>query len=430
MISLTFPWALGMALLGAAGVAVLHLLSVREPPARELPTARFVPEGSSRAVARQPRPSDRRLLLVRVLALLAFGAAFSGMRCHAASRTVVDLVYVAPSLLGDSLQWMPGLRSDASSVSSTRAELVVVPLPDLEEDPGIAIVRALRDATVRATREEALEQVGAAVVVPPTIRSARGWDAWRAQWPAPVRVLIHGEVPQARWGVRVLGGVPDDPVRAAFAVRESSAIEASEHADKATVRVVTIIRDTVSRLRADGSTDLSVLWPTSGIPTGWEPLEQADTVGAITAGGLALIGPFVRRARFSVRLTDSTVRPIVWWGDGEVAAIEREKDGRCVREVAVSIPSATDVLLSPSARGVLDAVGGACGGRVSSRTLIASADSIPEGSRMWRAPASAFRQSMPRDVRSDPWWLAPLLFAFGCLALGAEWWWRRRAAAT
>jgi hypothetical protein len=437
------PWMFGLAALGALGVVGLHLLSVREPPEQPLPTARFVPGGSARAVARQPRLSDRRLLALRILALLAFGAAFSGVRCGSGAESTVELVYVDPSVLGDSLQWRAMVRADSAAVV-TRVE---APLRGLAHDPAFAIVRALRDASSLVSREPEVEQFGLTVVVPGTVQTIRGWDAWRAQWPAQIRVVVQGDWRRPRPQIQVEGGTADDPVRAALQVMsrdgsQNASRDASREAlrdtagEMATRLMVRVVRDdTVSRGRGDSSgaapAAVVVWWPRSGIPDGWEPMPGPDIVGALTANGRALVGPFTRRARVvaSAGLMAASAdlaawRPVVWWSDGAVAAVEREVNGTCERQVAIPVPVATDLWLSSSARGVLDALVAPCGDGLDARRLRDSTGATPY------VAASLFRQGTPRDIGSDPRWLMPVLLLLGVTALGAEWWWRARSTAS
>ena len=68
--TLLAPWYLAAGVAAALALVALHLLAVGRPPELRLPTARFVPERPARAVSRAPRPADRLLLLVRVLAAL------------------------------------------------------------------------------------------------------------------------------------------------------------------------------------------------------------------------------------------------------------------------------------------------------------------------------------------------------------------------
>ncbi|MEN9508133.1 MAG: hypothetical protein RLZZ621_696, partial [Gemmatimonadota bacterium] len=217
------------------------------------------------------------------------------------------------------------------------------------------------------------------------------------------------------------------------ASRDALRDTAGEMATRLMVRVVR--DDTVSGGRGDslsrGPAAVVVWWPRSGIPDGWEPMPGPDIVGALTANGRALVGPFTRRARVvaSAGLMAASAdlaawRPVVWWSDGAVAAVEREGNGTCERQVAIPVPVATDLWLSSSARGVLDALVAPCGDGLDARRLRDSTGATPY------VAASLFRQGTPRDIGSDPRWLMPVLLLLGVTALGAEWWWRARSTAS
>ena len=69
-----FFWA---AIAVSAGIVALHFIVTRQPRAVVLPTARFVPDSPATAAARDARPADLLLLFLRVLVVLAAGAALA-----------------------------------------------------------------------------------------------------------------------------------------------------------------------------------------------------------------------------------------------------------------------------------------------------------------------------------------------------------------
>ncbi|MFN2602836.1 MAG: BatA domain-containing protein, partial [Gemmatimonadaceae bacterium] len=71
------PGFLWSAIALAAGIIALHLIVTRQPRSTVLPTARFVPDSAATATVRDTRPSDLLLMLLRVLVVLAAGAALA-----------------------------------------------------------------------------------------------------------------------------------------------------------------------------------------------------------------------------------------------------------------------------------------------------------------------------------------------------------------
>jgi hypothetical protein len=422
VLSFATPWVLGAAALAAALVGALHLLSVRRPPPLLLPTARFVPGGEARSVARQPRPSDLRLLALRVAALLCAGVALAGVRWTPTQDATVRLVVAEPQWQRDSSRWLAPDGAD---------RVDVVWQDHLLDDPGVALVAATQAAAARARREPGIERFDLTVVLPPSVRSLQGWEAWRAQWPGRVRVQFSDTLRVAREGwpaPAVLvhaGGRRDDVVAAAFADTPAvTSLPAGAH-------LVRILRtDGVDSAAVAPSSVRSVVlqWPRSGRPAGWEARTPPDTVGAVVAMGQALVGPWERTARLPNALRSDTLgRAVAWWSDGEVAAIERASDNGCVRDVAIAVPEGSDLLRSAPAAGLLRALTAPCGGARLSTARLAADSARPGNTAL--APASAFRDGARPSAGTEPWWLAPLLLGAAAAALVAEWTLRRHEAA-
>jgi hypothetical protein len=441
MLSFAAPWIMMVAGAGAVGVFVLHLLSVRRPPELALPTARFVVHGESRAVARRPRPTDLLLLLLRMLALLLAGAAFAGVQCASRNDLQRELVVVEATLLADSARWMPALR--ASTADSLERRWVVVAAPGAGEDPGAALVRAIRVAGLLAHTQPALQQLGLTVVLPEFVQSREGWDVWRTQWPGDVRLHTvsganDGQAEATRdaqasrvasGSVDVLGGGPDDAVQWALRLEGAPRVAGGQTATGVVVRRDSVASRATARTSAprDGTADgdVRVEWPVTGVPTGWSALERPDTVGALVARGMSVPGPWVRAARAPSANTSGTptvrdVRAVVWWSDGEPAVLEQRTAAGCTRSVGIVASEQSDLLLSDMARGVREAVTAPCG------VAAVATQRLWNGDSTGAVDAKQFRTGAAMVAPGTlPTWLQPVLLALALALLGTEWLLRR-----
>ena len=431
MISVALPWVFAVALGASLVITALHFLSVRQPRVRRLPTTRFVPERDARAVARQAKPSDVLLLLLRVLALLAAGAALAGARCSARGARVSSILVVDRALRADSAVLVSrAVGTAAADGVADAAPLTVLWVHGVSDNPGVAIAAAIREGARQARMNPSLADLSLTVVLPTFVRTRGGWDAWRGQWPATIRLARSGEgvdsstraaAPPVFGTVRVVGvgaAVGLDVVHAAFAARGASARGASAREPAADVADVVVYRG-----NTDGADTavISVRWPVDGVPSGWRAAPAMDSVGAVAAAGVALVAPWVRTA-LAPALSDS-VRVIAWWSDGLAAAIERTRGTSCVRDVAIAVPIGSDLLLAPAADGLLRALRAPCGGpRVPAPREPAGASGL--ASRLAvagaYAPASRFRDTSAATNSTQPSWLAPVLLALAVAALLVE----------
>jgi hypothetical protein len=431
MLTLATPWLFGAAVAAALAVIGLHLLSVRTPPELLLPTARFVPDGDARAVARQPRLNDVSLLLLRVFALLAAGAALAGVRWERSRASLLRLV-VADAVVRSDSSWQDSV---IASLTRDGAMVEIHHARGVAHDPGAALVAATLRAAQLTAQHTALSEVELTAVLPPTAQTTAGFDAWRTQWPGAVRVMVQSAQSVAddsllnngtRGAVTVRSSDRNDVVSAAFTTAASDRSGSGA--------AVQISRAPVDSFAPDGVAGIAVHWPADGVPRGWIAPNRADTIGALVAFGEVLVGPFVRTAvpgaALAARIDSGAAAPaparvIAWWGDGSAAAVEEAVPGdaaaACTRTVAVRLPRGSDLLLSPPARGLLEAVSTSCGAgrvRVSPLTDAERASSRADASRL--APAAAFRTARSAIVGSDPWWLAPLLLGIAISLLLVE----------
>lgn len=414
MISVLLPWVLGAAVAGSAVVLAWHLLSVRQPPELLLPTARFVPGADARAVARRPRPNDLLLLLLRVVAVLAIGAAFSGLRCAGGGAQYARLVYVDRQHSGGSLP-AKGAALDSTTVADATGDTVGRwQRLDLQMDPGAALARAWSDVAVLLRTHPSIEQVELDVILPASVQSRRGWDVWRAQWPGPVQVIARDSTLSiAERSVVLRGAKPDDVVSSAIAVH----LPLTPRRDS--VGSIAATRSEVTIARSD-----SVRMPRdyAGVWVHWTdgPGLAHDTVAAVSAAGRTVVGPFVRRDR---TVLAAGARSIAWWSDGEPAATSRTQGSACLVDVQVEVPAGSDVLLSPEAGGLIDAIVNACAPRgVASTSLVESPETAtPLSDAVAAVPADLLRSRLtaPPPTTDTRWTWG--FVALAGLALLLEW---------
>lgn len=404
------PWLFGAAVAASLLVGGLHLLSVRQPPVLALPTARFATREDARAVARRPRPNDLLLLILRVLALLAAGAALAGMQLDAGGARTVRLVMVDSAAAADSSWRARQLRAvEANIASAARGEGDVEqqlhPVAGLARDPARAVVRATQVAATLAADRPALERVELLVVMPDRVETLEGWAAWRTQWPGAItvqRAEPAGQLVEASVGTNS-GASPS--------------VVASVMNEAAMVAMTSLFGPTAPDPR------VTIVWPQDGAPVGWAVRPVPDTVSAVAARAQALVGPFVRVADAPPSRA-KTRRAIAWWSDGAAAAVEERVGDRCLRTVGIRVPAASDLLLSAPAEGLLRALRAPCGMRGLRTDSLRSDDP-----RRSHAAAVAFRAGGAPRAGTLPVWLGPILLLFALALLGAEWLVRRSESA-
>jgi hypothetical protein len=389
--SVALPWVLVAAAVGAVVVGLLHFMARRTPTPLSLPTARFLPVGEAPVTSVQRALDDRRLLLLRWLALgsLALGAA--GTRCDSTGATTGYVVVVDSALARDSTRWLTGVMGDGQPIPRSAIRLVLSPVAD---EPSVAIVDALQAAASVAREQPAVKHLALHLVVPDSVRSDEGWRGWRAQWPATI-------------DFRVVARPAGDPVPAAVA----------------SMPPVPVIRWSPRPGASEGL-------------RGFSPRRVTDTVGALVAGGVPIVAPWIRRWAVTARssLAGTGVgHPIAWWNDGEPAVLEFPTPTGCERSVAVDVPAGSDLLMAPAAVGWERTMAAPCGHaadvpRMASSQLVA--DSMPRGV-IWPRTLAAdwLRVDGEKTLAPTPGWWVPGFLAVALLLLGIEVWWRNRVRA-
>lgn len=367
--SFGFPWAFALGVATAIGVVALHLLSTQRPPARPLPTARFVPSSDLRAVSRTSRPTDLLLLTLRVLAVLLIAAAFAQPIPDAPGpslRRVVVLEWT--TALGDvdaaraRAQALLG-EGDALVVFDTSAR--VLPVAELASLAAPTVRGVALSPMLVAVRDAATTIARGADSLAVTVLSgfpATAWDdattALRAAWPGRVEVeRLDATTDTAALMVEVLPADTDDPVYASVAT-----LGRLTTGSAASPRI---------RLRREASRGEDSLW-LAGTPGGvlleWprerDATPQGDGVLVSLGADAALVAPLARLALSGNDAAETQRgRIVARWRDGEPAAFERIAGQGCVREIGIGVPERGDVTLRQPFLQVLDALLEPCGGR-------------------------------------------------------------------
>ena len=223
------PSALAIAGVAALIAAALHLIARSRPIAEALPTARFIPLRGVHARTRSIAMSDVMLLLLRIAAIAAIGAAIAAPIVARARGRVTRILVVDRSRAGASVA---ELRDSARSVMAgvgrviafdsvprvvARSAIDSMSLSSARGSLSAALVAAARDAAGLAEQSDSIELV----VVSPF--AAEEMDAAtlriRGSWPGRVRLVtvsgsrVSDEPPRIESAANV-----DDPVIAGLSL--------------------------------------------------------------------------------------------------------------------------------------------------------------------------------------------------------------------
>ena len=183
--------------------------------------------------------------------------------------------------------------------------------------------------------------------------------AIRKLWRGRAR-LIRQEVqssPGPMQGVH-LRASPGDPLSVSVALLGRHARE-----EAALVRLVRSSLTTADSAWVSGdgpvAAEMRVLvhWPATGPPSERTGEERADTMGAAVVGDVVVVAPFER----SRRLPEGPA--LARWLDGEPAAVEQVLGTGCIRDVAIPVSAAGDLVLRSPFLRLVDALTEPCGGR-------------------------------------------------------------------
>jgi len=382
----TAPLYVVAACLAAVSVAVLHLVVLREPPGEQLPTARFVPAGSSIVRVLAATPTDRLLLAVRMAAVLLVGLAFGRPRVPHPRVALLSIVAVDRSSavydereVVDSARLLVGSSTRETIRSPTQRAVVLIVfdsaaavMADQAVDDTLhhlrqssargsltaTFVSALRVAAAWRDRTDSLELL----IVSP----ARGDEVdaalapVRALWPGGVRLVRVSAQPSPR---QPLGGLP------------------------------------------------TVDWPADGHTPDATARATIDTVGALVVGDLVAVRPFERRWQPD---TDGA-RVIGRWTDGAAAIVERRTQTGCAREVGVAMDTARDQTEHPEMARLVRALHAPCRAPIGAEMKRLRGDLWLASGGGHHIPATAF--GPPADETNR---LPVILLALALVALLAE----------
>ncbi len=422
------PGFLFTALGVAAMVVALHFIVTRQPRAGVLPTARFVPDLPATATARATRPSDLLLMLLRVLLVLAVGAALARPVLKPSRKADARVILVDVSRASRSA---PGLRDSVRSVYRDQDAVVVfdsaartVSTNIADSIAGItastrkgsisaALIAAMRTASGMRNRADSLELVIVSPFAEEELDAAT--DSIRKLWPGKARLvrLVSTADSVARSVVPLeLRATPGNPLQVSVSL--------ARPLSKAGALIVRGDASATDLQMVSAEGRVLVEWLAGGRPRGTLSRSKADTIGGVIVDTALVIAPFERKWKFaSDSLRDAHV--IARWVDGEPAAVEWTSGKGCIRSVAVPVVGAGDLVIRDDFVRFVAALTGECSGRALEPMTPAAMASLTGTGGM--APRDAFR---PRtDVRSS---LAPWLLALAIAAAIAELIVRRRSS--
>jgi aerotolerance regulator-like protein len=303
-VSFLAPGFLLASAVAACGVIALHFIVTRRPRSVSFPTARFVPDVPIAARSRSIQFSDLVLLAVRVLTILAAGAALAKPVFTPPREKIVRVI-------------MADVSGSVASLSEVR-------------DSARSLFRA-GDAII------AFDTSAWALGSPDSIGGV-GRTALRGSLSAGLAAALSSGS-RVRQGADSVELVIVSPVAGDEKDRATGAIRAQWRGRGRVVHVAPAVSRsqpaTVSRSSSGSRPAFAVA------------RRRVDTVGGVVADGNVMIAPFERRWRY-IADSLSHARVIARWVDGEPAAIERDSAAACMRSLAIPMDSTGDMPLRPS----------------------------------------------------------------------------------
>jgi hypothetical protein len=430
-----------------AAIVALHFIVIRQPRAAILPTARFVPDTRATTVARDRRPSDLLLMLLRVLTVLAAGTGLAKpvLTPSRGAEARVILVDVSRSAR-DSLAIRDGVRAvwrnqDALVLFDSSARLVAGNVGDSvgtlhptgrRGNLSAALIEALRAGSSSRARADSLELV----IVSPFAREEldAATDTIRKLWPGKATLVrVGGSFADsaAFAGKLDIKADASDPLAVTVGIARSASTakalidRGSGGGDSRAINFSSTSSRVATPRSASPPNPSGALidWPVAGRPSGGVPRPVRDTVGGVMVGDAAVVATFERAWMFppdSLRGADVIAR----WVDGEPAAIERPDGAGCIRSVAIPVTPVGDLVIRHDWTRFVASLSGPCASITSVIPADAGDVARLEG-KVGLAPREAFQ---PLTDAHSP--LAPWLLALALAAAIGELFVRRRARNT
>jgi hypothetical protein len=407
------PSALIVAGVAALAAIALHFIARSRPVAETLPTARFVPHRPVHARARSMALSDVVLLLLRVAAVLAVGAAVAAPVFAAARGRVTRIIMVDRSHdVADAREARDSVRAlfrdgdvlvvfDTAAVRASGTAIDSAPV-DAAGSLSSALAMAIRVAAQISAKSDSIELD---VVSPLAVEELD--DATlkiRAEWPGRVRVVpLRAPTTNARAPRVESNAAQNDIVLAGLSL-------AGVLRPSGDVRVVRGHATAADSAWARDSGNVLVHWPVSDSAADWQPRATIDAIGGVTSSSGTLIGRFPRAWTLNGRA-------LARWVDGEPAAVEHSIGRGCIRDVGIVFDPASDITLRAPFRQFVARLLEPCGGiRRTERADSAVIAALAGGSELPRfAPATALRDRTTESSSRTPW-----LLGLGALLLIIE----------
>jgi hypothetical protein len=354
------PWFAIAGLLAAAAIVAAHFIGARTRAPLPLPTARFVPRLQERSSALERRPRDLLLMLLRATILALTGFALAGPVSAARERSTVKIVVadVAGSAHAtEVLERAVAAAGEDGLVVISDTGIRVSNARDVTGSPAVtggtvsltaALVQAIREAAALGARGHPVELAIVSGFAGQAVDSATA--AVRALWPGSAALVeVTGRTAPPPRGDVTFSAEDGDPLRATAALLPSGS--------GAPVVIRRGPLTATDSARAAGGA-VVVHWPRAGLPDSFAAAAP-DTIGGVWISDYAFVTPLPRAAVFS---GSDNARVVARWIDGPPAAVERPHGAGCLRSVAIEVPDAGDLSISPGWRRVAAALTGPCGG--------------------------------------------------------------------